>query len=122
MNPIKGIVSGTTNTAKEAAQNAGRAAMSQVPNPAQMAYGLGLGIGPLIRNIVDASKSKNVKTAAKPQEAAQQKAIVKQQNTMDKMTVQLALSNSLLKEIRNLQIKQIQVQRTTARAGGVGWR
>lgn len=117
MDLIKGILAGTGNTAKSAVQGTGRQAMSRVPNPAQMAYGLGLGIGPLIRNIVAASKTKDTKQTSKQADTVQQKAVVAQQRSMEKMTAQLALSNTLLKEIRNLQIKQIKAQQPLGRSG-----
>lgn len=103
-NILKAITEGTSETVGGAVKTTAKRAMSNVPNPAEAVYNLGLGIGPLLRSIADKAKSKDKQPATEKQQKA-----AAQQDTkhINKMVAQLTLSNSLLKEIRGLHIKQI---------------
>ena len=114
MNPIKGILGGVGKTAQSAGQDTARKLLTAVPNPAQMVYSLGLGIGPLIKNIVEASKEKeNQKQSKLPADKrpVTQKDQVKSTTAINKqqklLIQQITLSNKLLKEIKTIQAKQL---------------
>lgn len=112
-NPLTAVARGAVNTVGDGAKRVKDSLAATMPNPAKMAYGLGLGLGPLIQNIVKEmkkdKKTSDDKVVKKLDET--KKTTEKSQGKMDgqlsKMTTQLAMSNALLKEIRNLQIKQI---------------
>lgn len=112
-NPLTAVARGAINTVGDGAKRVKDSLAQTMPNPAKMAYGLGLGLGPLIQNIVKEmkkdKKTSDDKVVKKLDET--KKTAEKSQGKMDgqlsKMTTQLAMSNALLKEIRNLQIKQI---------------
>jgi hypothetical protein len=112
-NPLTAVARGAINTVGDGAKRVKDSLAQTMPNPAKMAYGLGLGLGPLIQNIVKEmkkdKKTSDDKVVKKLDET--KKTTEKSQGKMDgqlsKMTTQLAMSNALLKEIRNLQIKQI---------------
>lgn len=112
-NPLTAIAKGTANTIEAGAGRVKDKIVDTIPNPAKMAYSIGLGIGPLIQNIVKEMKKdkkdsddkvvKKLDDTKKSQERGQGKV----SSELSKMTAQLSMSNALLKEIRNLQIKQI---------------
>lgn len=100
---LKSIAEGTSDTVRNTVSGTARKAMSAVPNPAQSMENLGLGVGTLVRNIREASK----KEKRPATEVEQKKGNEQSAKKINHMTVQLAMANSLLKEIRNLQIKQL---------------
>jgi hypothetical protein len=68
--------------------------MPDIPNPAKILYGLGLGIGPTLRNIVSASKK-----PSKTEEAKKEKREIKQEKSLTAVTSLLTTNNKLLKDI-----------------------
>ena len=122
-NPLTAVARGTANTIEAGAKRVAENVASTIPNPAKMAYSIGLGIGPLIQNIVkEINKEKkdgDNKVVKKLDESkrSQEKGQGKVTTEMSKMTAQLSMSNALLKEIRNLQIKQMAA---AAKQNGLG--
>lgn len=108
-NPITGIVSGTVKTAKNQLQDTARGFASVIPNPAKSVYGLGMGVGPLIRNIVqEINKPKKVSKDKEPATKKEQAATTAEIRKYNKsMHSQMALSVSLLKDIRATLHKQL---------------
>lgn len=123
-NPLTAVARGAANTVGAGARRAAENVAATIPNPAKMAYNIGLGIGPLIQNIVKEMKDKdkksgdNVVKKLEETKKSQEKGQGKVSTEMGKMTAQLSMSNALLKEIRNLQIKQL--ASAQKQAGGIG--
>lgn len=110
MNPIEAIIKGAATSTSDAAKGAARTLASTIPNPASTVYNLGLGIGPLIRNIVEEMKKNDSKKQSSQRGATAQEqqgfaAQLTKQNQL--LFRQMAASTTLLKEIRDVQRKQL---------------
>lgn len=113
-NLLRGIVQGTTETVQQTAKDVGRKALSTMPSPSNALYNLGLGVGPLIKNIVEASKensanSKPNSPVSKKEFADVTKASVGQTAELLQLT---RTSVSILKDIKTELIKS---SKSTAR-------
>jgi hypothetical protein len=106
-NLLRGIAQGTKETVQQTAKDVGRKALSTMPSPSNAMYNLGLGVGPLIRNIVEASKEKPTKAGpeapvSKKEFADVTKASVGQTAELLQLT---RTSISLLRDIKTEMVK-----------------
>lgn len=102
MNPITAVVKGTTQTLGQGVQTAGGAIQREFIPPGIM-YGLGMGIGPLIQNIVDQAK-KSSDTPAK-KEAKEGGGFQKKE--LNFLSAQFNTMISILRDIKNIGMLQI---------------
>lgn len=115
-NILDAAAQGTRNTVAGAARTAKEAVMDQF-DPRKSIYGLGLGVGPLIRQTVLEYKKQSAKD--KKDGTQQQKKLTEIKKTGDagnkslqRTVAQLSSMNSLLKEIHKINIAQLQAQRS----------
>lgn len=101
MNPITAVVKGTTKAAKSAASRA----TSTIPKPSEAVYNLGLGIGPLLRNIADEMKRDSKSSESKEEKKNNQSLVGKKE--LASLSTQLSSMVSVLKEIRNIGMMQL---------------
>jgi hypothetical protein len=104
MNPISAIVSGTTRAATSASKQAATAVGQNIPKPSEAVYNLGLGVGPLLRSIVDelsASKGSQTKEADKNTTALSGK------KELAQLSSQFNTMISIMRDIKNIGMMQL---------------
>lgn len=111
MNPLQAIAKGSMTTASQVAGGTVQQIRSNLPSVSRAVYGLGMGVGPLIQNIVSQFKeekeSKKRSEDKKNDVAAQQlteKAISKGFSTL---SVQMKSMVSLLQDIKMISTSQL---------------
>lgn len=121
MNPILAVVKGTTNTIQEGAKAAGQAALrGAVPSPTESLYKLGMGLGPLLRNIVEEINKKDSPASKSP--AVEKESAGFQKKDIGLLSSQFNVMISVLKDIRSigmLQLKNEQLKAFEAKRGSI---
>lgn len=101
MNPLMAAVKGTSKTVSNAAETVTQAAKNAVIPP-NVAYSLGMGIGPWLRNIADASGKKEDKKDAKKGEAG---GLAKKEFAL--LSTQFNTMVTILRDIRSIGMTQL---------------
>lgn len=111
MNPLQAIAKGTTTTASQVTGGVTQQIRSNLPSVSRAVYGLGLGVGPLIQNIVSQfkeDKEKKKKEEDKKEEVSKtklsEKAIIQGFSTLSN---QMKSVVTLLQDIKMINMSQL---------------
>jgi hypothetical protein len=110
MNPITAVVKGTQNTVDQARKNVAQAAKSAMPSPSEAVYNLGMGIGPLLRNIASEMKKeqdKDKKDKKDTTNPANPKSGLVGKKEFSALTTQIGSMITVLKDIREIGRMQL---------------
>lgn len=101
MNPLLAAIKGTGKTVSDSTESTLQAAKNAVIPP-NVAYSLGMGIGPWLRNVANATEKKDDKKDAKKSEAG---GLAKKEFTL--LSTQFNTMVSILRDIRNIGMTQL---------------
>lgn len=111
MNPINAIAKGTTTTASQIAGGMTQQIRSNLPSVSRAVYGLGLGMGPLIQNIVSEFKEdKEKKKKQGAQEPSSEKNKLAEKSIVQGFSIlsnQMKSVVSLLQDIKMINTSQL---------------
>lgn len=103
MNPITAVVKGTSQSITQAGKAVEAHVNSAIPKPSEAVYNLGMGIGPLLRNIANATD----KPANNSQQTNKSNAALTSKKEMATLSGQFNTMINVLKDIRNIGMTQL---------------
>lgn len=116
---LDALATGAKNRVATTAKDAKESVMSQF-DPRKSIYGLGLGVGPLIRQTVAEYKKQQGKSSEKEAKKTAKDVVdiktmtATSKNSLNKMNVQLRAMNNILGDIRKINIAQLQAMKVGA--------
>jgi len=116
---LDALATGAKNRVATTAKDAKESVMSQF-DPRKSIYGLGLGVGPLIRQTVAEYKKQQGKSTEKEAKKTAKDVVdiktmtATSKNSLNKMNVQLRAMNNILGDIRKINIAQLQAMKVGA--------